>query len=156
MAVTAVVTIAVTLGLMQIEGPAPASGGNYQSPPWAIAIHLGTVLPAFVLGAVLLIRRKGGAVHRRLGFTWMGMMVATAIVSFWIRGENGAFSGIHLFSVGTLVAVPMAIWRARVQDIRAHQQIMISLYVGLIVAGAFAFDPHRIAGRFVLGFFQAG
>jgi uncharacterized membrane protein len=80
------------------------------------------------------------------------MMVTTAIASFWIRGESGAFSGIHLFSVGTLVAVPMAIWRARVRDIRAHQQIVTSLYIGLLVAGAFALEPNRLAGHFVWGF----
>ena len=145
----AVATTLVTLAFMQIEGPAPAAGGNYQSPSWAIAIHLGTVLPALVLGAVIFTRRKGGAMHRRIGSIWMGMMVTTAIASFWIRSESGTFSGIHLFSIGTLIAIPMAIWRARVRDIRAHQQIMTSLYVGLIVAGAFALEPDRVAGQFV-------
>lgn len=141
---------------MQIEGPAPVAGGDYQSPPWVIAVHLGTVLPALVLGLVILARRKGGAMHRRLGFIWMGMMVTTAIASFWIRSESGTFSGIHLFSIGTLIAVPMAIWRAGLRDIRAHQQIMVSLYIGLIVAGAFALEPNRVAGRFVWRLLSGG
>jgi uncharacterized membrane protein len=145
----ALVTVAVTLTLMQIEGLAPASGGGYEAPSWAIALHLGTVLPALVLGPIILLRRKGGAMHRRLGTIWMGMMVTTAVASFWIRGESGAFSGIHLFSVGTLIAVPMAIWRARVRDIGTHQQIVTSLYIGLLVAGAFALKPSRLAGHFV-------
>lgn len=153
-AAIAVVTTTVTFALMQIEGPTPSAGEAYHSPSWAVAIHLGTVLPAIILGVVVLIRRKGGAMHRRLGFTWMGMMVTTAIASFWIRGESGGFSGIHLFSVGTLVAVPMAIWRARARDIRSHQQIMVSLYIGLIVAGVFALEPNRVAGRFVLQFLE--
>jgi uncharacterized membrane protein len=148
----AVATIAVTLTLLQIEGPVAAAGRDYASPSWAIAIHLGTVLPALVLGPIILLRRKGGAMHRRLGTIWMGLMVTTAIASFWIRGESGAFSGIHLFSVGTLIAVPMAIWRARVRDIRAHQQIVTSLYIGLLVAGAFALEPNRLSGHFVWGF----
>jgi uncharacterized membrane protein len=46
----------------------------------------------------------------------------------------------------------MAIWRARVRDIRAHQQIVTSLYIGLLVAGAFALEPNRLAGHFVWGF----
>lgn len=149
LATIAAVTAAVTLTFMQIEGPAPVAGENYHSPSWAVALHLATVLPALVLGPVILTRRKGGAMHRRLGAVWMGMMVTTAVASFWIRGESGAFSGIHLFSIGTLIAVPMAIWRARVRDIRAHQQIMVSLYVGLIVAGTFALEPNRVAGQFV-------
>lgn len=145
----AAATTAVTLTFMRIEGPALGAGETYQTPPWAIAIHLGTVLPALVLGFIILTRRKGGAVHRRLGFIWMGMMMSTAIASFWIREESGAFGGIHLFSIGTLIAVPMAIWRARVRDIRGHQQIMVSLYVGLIVAGAFALEPSRVGGQFI-------
>ncbi len=149
LAAIAAVTIVVTLTFMQIEGPAPVAGGNYHSPSWAVAIHIATVLPALMLGLVVLRRRKGGAMHRRLGSIWLGLMVTTAIASFWIRGESGAFSGIHLFSIGTLIAVPMAIWRVRVRDIRAHQQIMVSLYVGLIVAGAFALDPNRVGGQFV-------
>lgn len=147
LATIAAVTTVVTLILMQIEGPATAAGGNYESPSWAVSLHIGTVLPALLLGPIIFTRRKGGIVHRRMGYAWMGMMVTTAVVSFWIRGGSGAFSGIHLFSVGTLIAVPMAIWRARLRDIRAHKQIMISLYVGLVVAGVFALDPSRAAGR---------
>ena len=149
LAAIAAATTAVTVALMQIEGPASAAGGAYRTPSWAVAIHLATILPALVLGAVVLARRKGGAAHRRLGSVWMALMVTTALASFWIRGESGAFSGIHLFSIGTLIAVPMAIWRARTRDIRAHRQIMVSLYIGLLVAGAFALEPNRIAGNFV-------
>jgi uncharacterized membrane protein len=145
----AAATTAVTFAFMQIEGPAPQAGGTYHTPSWAVAIHLATVIPALLLGPVILLRRKGGATHRLLGRSWMAMMVITAVASFWIRGESGAFSGIHLFSVGALIAVPMAIWRARARDIRAHRQITVSLYIGLLVAGAFALDPNRVAGQFV-------
>jgi uncharacterized membrane protein len=149
LAAVAVATTAVTVAFMQIEGPNLTEVGSYHSPTWAVAIHLATVLPALVLGLIVLMRRKGGMNHRVLGSIWMGMMVTTAVVTFWVRGENGAFSGIHLFSIGTLIAVPIAIWRVRVGDIRAHQQIMVSLYVGLIVAGVFALDPNRLGGTFV-------
>lgn len=145
----AAATILVTLAFMQIEGPTPTAGGDYRSPSWAVALHIGTVLPALVLGLFILARRKGGTTHRLLGSIWLGMMVTTALASFWIRSESGGFSGIHLFSIGTLIAVPIAVWRARVRDIRAHQQIMTSLYVGLIVAGGFALEPNRAAGKFV-------
>lgn len=152
----AAVTTGVTLAFTQIEGPATVAGGHYRAPSWAIALHLATVLPALPLGFFILMRRKGGTMHRRLGTLWMGLMVTTALASFWIRGESGAFSGIHLFSIGTLIAVPMAIWRARARDIRAHRQIMVSLYVGLIVAGAFALEPDRVAGRFLWGLLAGG
>jgi uncharacterized membrane protein len=157
LALIAAATTVVTIAFMQIEGPAPdAGGGAYRTPPLAVTIHLATILPALLLGGVILARRKGGTVHRSLGTLWMALMVTTALASFWIRGESGAFSGIHLFSVGTLIAVPMAIWRARKRDIRAHRQIAISLYIGLLVAGAFALDPNRIAGDYVWRVFAGG
>lgn len=152
----AAVTILVTLTFMQIESPAPEAGDDYRSPSWAVALHIGTVLPALVLGLFILARRKGGRMHRLLGSIWLGLMLITALASFWIRGESGGFSGIHLFSIGTLIAVPTAIWRARVRDIRAHQQIMTSLYVGLIVAGGFALEPNRVAGNFVWQLLSGG
>lgn len=148
----AAVTTAATFGLMHVEGPAAAMVGEYRSPPWAVAVHLATVLPALLLGPFILARRKGDRTHRQLGMVWMAMMVTTSLASFWIRGENGAFSGIHLFSVGTLIAVPIAIWRARAR-IRAHRMIMISLYIGLVIAGVFALEPSRAAGAFVWGLF---
>jgi uncharacterized membrane protein len=156
LAAIALVTATVTVAFMQLEGPAPEAGRIYETPTWAIALHVGTVIPALAVGLIVLTSRKGGAMHRRLGAVWIGMMVTTAVASFWIRGEGGGMSGIHLFSIGTLIAAPMAIWRARVRDIRAHQQIMASLYIGLIVAGVFALDPNRIAGQFVWGLLRGG
>lgn len=146
-AIVAVVTTAATLALMQVESPAVGGGAAYRTPSWAVGAHLATVGPAIMLGPVILWRRKGDRSHRGLGSVWLALMVTTAVVSFWIRGVNGAVSGIHLFSIGTLIAVPVGIWRARAHDTRAHRQIMISLYIGLIVAGAFALEPDRIAGR---------
>ena len=144
-------TVGVTLLLMQLRTAATPHTASYETPGWAVAIHLATVLPSLLLGAVILMRRKGGAVHRSLGAVWMAMMVTTSIVSFWIRDESGSLSGIHLFSIGTLVAVPMSLWRIRMGDVRAHRQIMVSLYIGLVVAGLFALDPSRVAGRFLFG-----
>ena len=141
-------TIFVTLGLMQITpGAAPAMGGGYRSPVWAVYLHLATVLPALALGAVILWRRKGGRIHRVLGRIWIGLMITTSISSFWIRGAGGNFSGIHVFSVAALIAIPIALWRIRVRDVRGHQRILTSLYIGLIVAGSFALDQDRVLGR---------
>ena len=144
-------TIGATVLLIHI-GPISAPAATaYRTPGWATALHLATVLPALVLGLVVLARRKGDMLHRLLGRIWMLLMVATALTSFWIRGPEGTLSGIHLFSVGTLVAVPISLWRIRRGDVRAHRQIMVSLYIGLLVAGAFALAPDRVAGRFVWG-----
>ena len=142
-------TVGATVLLINAGTLSPATAEAYRTPPWAVALHLATVLPALALGLMVLSRRKGDTLHRLLGGTWMAMMLATALASFWIRSPSGSLSGIHLFSIATLVAVPMAWWRIRRRDVHAHQQIMVSLYIGLLVAGAFALAPDRVAGRFV-------
>lgn len=147
--VITVATTLVTLLLMQVPAYDIHPGSNYVTPEWALPLHLGTVLPALPLGAYLLWRKKGGALHRRLGGVWFGMITTTAVASFWIRGAHGGLSGIHLFSLATLIALPIAFWRIRAKDVRGHQIIMISLYIGLVVAGGFSLAPDRVIGRYL-------
>ena len=75
-----------------------------------IAAHLDAALLALVLGAVVLMRRKGTASHRRLGQAWVALMIVVALSSFWILEiRNGAgFSVIHLLSAWTLLALALA------------------------------------------------
>ena len=121
-----------------------------------IILHLATVIPAVPLGGYVLWRKKGDAMHKLLGKIWVMMMVATAIVSFWI-GEPGTGLGgtglsfIHLFSVLVLVSVPLGIWALRVGDIAGHQKAMQGMFIGLIVAGLFSFIPGRNLGIIVFG-----
>jgi uncharacterized membrane protein len=109
----------------------------------ALIIHLGTVLPALPLGGYLLIRRKGDRLHRLLGRVWAALMVVTAIASFWLRG-NGGFSFIHLFSIATLIGVPLAVLAIMRGHLARHRAAMTRVYIGLVVAGLFAFAPGRL------------
>jgi uncharacterized membrane protein len=142
-------TILVTAALTALSfGPAPATHPEPMSVP--LIIHLATVLPALPLGAYLLIRRKGDALHRLLGRTWAGMMVVTAISSFWLR-SNGSLSLIHIFSVMTLISIPMSIMAIRRGDIAGHRRAVVGVYIGLVVAGAFAFSPGRLLYSWLAG-----
>jgi uncharacterized membrane protein len=107
------------------------------------------VLPALPLGAYVLLRRKGGRMHRLLGRIWAGLMVTTAISSFWL-GENG-LSFIHLFSVMTLVSVPLAIFWIRRGNVERHRRTMTNVYIGLVVAGIFSFVPGRLLATWLYG-----
>ena len=115
--------------------------------PIAVQIHVAAVLPAAVLGAYVLLNRKGTPLHRLLGKIWMVLMAVTALSSFFIHQITlfYGFSPIHLLSIFTLTGIWRAISTARARDIRQHKLTVIGMYVGGIgVAGLFTLVPGRI------------
>ena len=140
----AIGTLVLTLALMALSyGREQASDNDISLP---LIVHLATVMPALPLGAYILLSRKGGALHRLLGRIWVALMVTTAIVSFGFP-----LSFIHAFSVLVLVSTPIAIWRIRVGDVEGHRRAMEGMYIGLVMAGAFAFIPGRFLGSMLFG-----
>jgi uncharacterized membrane protein len=142
-------TTLLTFTLMALSfglSPGPTRGTAISL---ALIIHVGTVLPALPLGAYILLRRKGGRLHRLLGRVWAGLMVTTAISSFWLGDEGLSF--IHLFSMMTLISVPLAIFWIRRGDVQRHQRTMTYVYIGLVVAGLFAFTPGRLFATWLFG-----
>lgn len=117
----------------------------------ALYIHMATVIPAVPLGAWVLWREKGGPMHRMLGRIWGAMMMVTAISSFWLQDLSGGLSFIHLFSVLTLVSIPLGVWNARRGNIRGHRNAMRGVYAGLIAAGLLAVVPGRTLGDLLFG-----
>lgn len=122
-----------------------------------VILHLATVIPALPLGAYILLRRKGDRLHKFLGRMWGSLMMITAITSFWLGRSDGSglfgthLSFIHIFAVVTLVSIPFGVWQARVGNIKQHYRAMLGPYIGLIIAGIFAFIPGRIMGSLVFG-----
>lgn len=115
--------------------------------PLAIQIHVAAVLPAAIIGLVILSRRKGTRLHRMLGRLWVMLMIVTAISSFFIHQIDfvGGFSLIHVLSVLVLLGCARAVTAARAGQIGAHRRIMKSVYLGGIVGAVFfAFSPGRI------------
>src|SRR5688500_14107377 len=86
-----------------------------------IQAHAYSAMLAFVLGAYVLFLPKGDRTHRRLGRMWASLMVivATSSLFIWESRMFGLFSPIHLLSVGTLVALWLAIRAARQRRIKA-------------------------------------
>jgi uncharacterized membrane protein len=75
------------------------------------------------------------------------MMLVAAITSFWITGINGArWSWIHLISIWTLVWLGIAIWRVRKGNVDGHRRAMTGVFIGLLIAGAWASMPGRSLG----------
>ena len=146
--------VATTLTLLSLYAIARWLFGYTAIQPRSIAviIHLATVLPAIPLGAYVLFARKGDSRHRLLGRIWLGLMTVTAVSTIFIRGINGSFSPIHLFTVLTFIAVPTAITSARSGNIMKHRKHMIGFYIGaLIIAGITAFTPGRTMWHWAFG-----
>ena len=120
-------------------------------------LHLATVVPAFVIGAFQLLRRKGTPSHKLLGKIYMVLMLGTAFITLAMPAEVGPrflghFGFIHAFSFLALFNVPFAFIAARRGNIKAHRGAMIGLYVGgILIAGAFAFSPGRMLHEWLFG-----
>ncbi len=157
--ILATVMITFLLMILSMFGGGFAANDVAEATPQvslAIAVHLATVIPALLLGPVILLNRKGDRRHRWLGRIWVGLMMATAIASAFIRAPGAGIAGtgfsfIHLFTVWTLIGVPLAVLAIRRGDVRGHRSAMIGLYFGLVVAGAFTFVPGRLLGTWVFG-----
>ena len=115
--------------------------------------HVATILAALALTPVMMLRRRGDRLHRRLGWIWCSAMALTAASSFGIRGINdGGLSFIHILSAWTLVGVPVIIWTARTHRVAQHRIWVRSMTAGaLIIAGIFTLPPGRMLGDWLGG-----
>ncbi len=123
----------------------------------AIKVHLATVLPAFALGAYLLVFSKKGAPHHRvIGYIYLALMTITAIAAIFVHEVNSegflGLSPIHLFVPLTFWSVHQAIDGARNHRLNQHRGAMIGLFFGgLIIAGALTFLPGRVMHAVFIG-----
>lgn len=115
--------------------------------------HIATILIALALTPVMLLRRRGDRLHRRLGWVWASAMFLTALLSFGIRHmNNGQLSWIHILSAWTIVQVPVIVLAARRHDHAAHRMAVRGMVTGaLLIAGFFTFPFDRLMGRWLFG-----
>lgn len=140
--------LVILAGVRWLSGQTPES---YGTAPLALAIHVGTVIPALFLGAAVLLMRKGTRLHRVLGRIWGSLMMVTSLASFWLQGFIGTIGPIHILSAITLYSIPRAIYCARTGDLEGHRRAMTGPYIGLVLAGLFAFLPGRVLGQIAFG-----
>ena len=117
--------------------------------------HLSIIIPAFLLGTILIVMRKGSPLHKALGRTYLVLMLVTGIITLTMSAKVGPtflghFGFIHLTSIYTLYLVPSAYFAARRGNITLHKLNMIGLYIGgILIAGTFAFMPGRMLNDFL-------
>jgi uncharacterized membrane protein len=118
----------------------------------AVQAHAAAAILALfcVLGVAFL--AKGTPIHVWTGRLYASAMMLAAATSFWITGLTpGHYSWIHVLSVVTLVAIPLAIHAIRHGNRRSHAIAMSCNALGLVVAGAFTLLPQRIMHAVLFG-----
>lgn len=111
----------------------------------AVYVHLVAALLALSLGIIMWLRPKGTASHKLIGRSFIGIMLVTAISSFWIREINrGSLSWIHIFIPITFFASWEAIHYIRKGNIKRHKRAVKGMFFGaLLIPGLFTFVPGR-------------
>ena len=147
--------VGLTVALVPVAGGIVRadSGGRLRAPDWGllaaqplvIQLHLAAAVVALVIGAMLMLMRKGVIFHRRAGWLWVSAMSIVAGSSIFITGVNGdRWSFIHMITGWTLIALPLAVIAARRHDVKQHRRFMMGMfYGGLIIAGGLTFIPGR-------------
>ena len=116
-----------------------------------ILVHTFAALAALAVGGAMFLACKGTFLHRVAGRSWVALMLAVAISSFWIK-SSGSFSWIHGLSVSVLVLLAVLVFLAITRRISAHRRLAIGLYAGaLVITGFFTLLPYRLLGRLVWG-----
>lgn len=116
---------------------------------WALSpvikIHLVGALAALLLGAVLMVARKGRTFHRVAGWAWVSLVAVTAGSTLFITQLNhGSWSFLHLFTAWVLLITPVAVIAAKRHQVRQHRKTMMGLfYGGFAINLLVAFIPGR-------------
>lgn len=128
--------------------------GEWSIVPPFVWGHIFTILIALTLTPVMLLRRRGDRLHRRLGWIWAASMALTAALTFGIRGINsGSLSLIHILSAWTLIQVPLIVWAARNHQHLRHRNSVRGMVAGaLLIAGFFTFPFDRLMGQWLFGY----
>jgi uncharacterized membrane protein len=118
-----------------------------------IQFHTIAALAALVLGAYVLLVRKGTTRHKMSGRVWAALMIVVALTAFGIHEIRmfGLFSPIHLLSIVVLAALAWAISAIRQRSVATHERIMTFLFFGgLVLPGLFTLLPERLLYKVLL------
>lgn len=118
-----------------------------------IKIHLVTALVALLLGAVLMMARKGRTFHRVAGWVWVSLVLTTAGATLFITSLNhGRWSILHLFTGWVLLVLPLAVIWAKRREVARHRKTMMGLFYGGFAVNLFiALIPGRTLWMMFLG-----
>lgn len=102
--------------------------------------HIALAIASLALGAVVLVQKKGGKKHRKLGYLYSVALLSvnlSALLVYEDSGRPGPFHVLSLISLATLNAgfVPAFLRKPRNAWVSLHAYFMSWSYVGLVAAG---------------------
>jgi uncharacterized membrane protein len=112
-------------------------------------------LAAVLLGLVVVLGRKGGRTHRRIGYAYVAVMVlmnVTALLIYDLFGRFGPFHWLALVSLVTTLAGFVPAWLRRPAGwLDIHARCMSWSYAGVVAAFAAEIGARVPGVRFVHG-----
>jgi uncharacterized membrane protein len=121
--------------------------------PVVVRLHVAFAGGALALGLAQWLLPRGTALHRRIGWAWVVLMVGLSLTSFgirvvWPNSPFGGFSPIHLLALWTLYALWRGVVHARRGVIDLHRRWMMNTFwFALLGAGVFTLLPGRLLYR---------
>ncbi|UOR07573.1 DUF2306 domain-containing protein [Hymenobacter aerilatus] len=100
-------------------------------------IHLLSALLAMLTGAMVLLNRKGGHTHKRLGYAYVACMLvlnATAFMIYHLFGTFGPFHALSIVSLTVLTGGILPMWWRVKNALHWHYYFMNWSVVGLYAA----------------------
>ena len=117
--------------------------------------HASLGLAAILLGLGVVLGRKGGAAHRRIGVAYTLAMVllnVTALLIYDLFGRFGPFHWLALLSLATIIAGFVPAWLRRPEHwLDIHARCMSWSYAGVVAAFASEIGARLPGVRFVDG-----
>lgn len=103
-------------------------------------IHIAVAITSLLLGAVVLLQKKGGKRHRTLGYLYSAALLLVNLSALSVYEESGGPGPFHilaLISLATLGAgfVPAFLRKPKHAWSSLHAYFMSWSYVGLVAAG---------------------
>lgn len=110
-------------------------------------VHVTLAIACLVLGALALIKRKGGKRHRTLGYLYTAALLLANVSALSVYQESGQIGPFHVLAVislATLTAgfVPAFLRRPGMAWLNLHAYFMSWSYVGLVAAGVAQLATH--------------
>lgn len=118
-------------------------------------IHLTSSFLAMGVGAIIFLRPKAGALHRRLGYVYAASMLTVNVTALLIYRVTGGFNFFHAFALISLAGVGLGLRHAITR--RPKETWLISHYYWMTwsYAGLMAAFVAESGTRMVLPFLRA-